>query len=772
MLDRIARLAVRAPRRVLIATGILFLAAAVFGAPVAGHLKSGGFTDPNSASIRADDFLEQHFDSGELNLVIQVESPGGADSAAARTTGAAVVSDLRARPDVSQITSYWTVPAAAAAGLRSQDGHSGLVLARIAGDDDAATAAAKAVDAEIGGTHGGETVKVGGAAITNGAVGDQVKKDLAIAEAVTIPLTTIVLFLVFGSVIASLLPLVTGLLAIIGTLAVLRSIAALTDVSIFAMNLTTALGLALAIDYSLLLVNRYREEVQRGLTRDEAVIRTVRTAGRTVLFSALTVALSLAALLVFPLYFLTSFAYAGIAVVALAALSALFVVPALLVVFGARVDTLDLRVPVRRLFGRPAPRPAPIEAAFWYRVAGLVMRRALPIGLAVVALLLVLGAPFLGVKFGSPDDRVLPTSATVRQVGDEVREQFQGSSPGAVTVVLPDRRAVDDTALAAYAARLSRIPTVTEVDSAGGTYGEGRLIPPVGPAVGPSVSPAGTPAMADAQAAYLRVVTSADPFTPAGTRVLSAVRHTPAPARTLITGPAARNADSLSVLGQRLPLALGLIVVATFAVLFMFTGSLLMPLKAIVLNALSLTATFGAMVWIFQDGHLLGSVFGSTSSGYLVATMPILMFCLAFGMSMDYEVFLLSRIREEWLASARTPADNTRAVQLGLARTGRIVTAAAAVMAIVFAGMTTSKVSFMQMFGLGLTLAVLMDATLIRGLLVPAFMRLAGPANWWAPAPLARWHARRGWNDDPRVSLAGQAGVPAGAPLPEMAQTS
>ena len=735
MLRRVATLAIHAPRRILIATGILFVAAVVFGAPVASHLASGGFVDPKSASIRADDLLGTRFGSGEINLVVQVESPAGVDSPAARSRARAVVSALRSTPEISQLSSYWTVPASAAAGLRSADGKSGLVVARVAGGDDAATAVAKAATVPLVGVHDGVTVRAGGGALINGAVGDQVKKDLAVAEAVTIPLTTIVLFWVFGSLVASLLPLVTGLLAIVGTLAVLRIIASLTNVSIFAMNLTTALGLALAIDYSLLLVNRYREEVQLGRPREEAVLRTIETAGRTVLFSALTVALSLSAMLVFPLYFLTSFAYAGIAVVALAAGAAIVVVPALLVVFGPRVDRLDIRVPVRRLFRRPAPRAIPVEESFWHRIAGVVMRRALPIGLAVVALLLVLGAPFLGVKFGSPDDRVLPSSAPVRQVGDEVRDQFNGTAAGAVTVVLPDRRAVSDAGLASYAGALSRLDGVTAVAAPSGTYAGGRL-----------VAAASGPAMAQEQAAYLRVYNDADPFSPAGKHILSAVRHTAAPARTLVTGPAARNDDSLAALGGRLPLALGLIAVATFVVLFMFTGSLLMPLKAIVLNVLSLTATFGAMVWIFQEGHLLG-LFGSTSSGYLVATMPILMFCLSFGMSMDYEVFLLSRIREEWLGSGRTAADNTHAVQLGLARTGRIVTAAAALMAIVFAGMTTSKVSFMQMFGLGLTLAVLMDATLIRGLLVPAFMRIAGPANWWAPAPLARWHARRGWSE-------------------------
>ncbi len=361
------------------------------------------------------------------------------------------------------------------------------------------------------------------------------------------------------------------------------------------------------------------------------------------------------------------------------------------------------------------------------------MRRALPIGLAVVALLFVLGAPFLGAKFGYPDDRVLQTSASSRQVGDAVRADFSQNATGTLTVVAPDISQSPD-AVGQYAARLSTVDGATAVTSSAGTYVHGdRVAPPSGPS------------MVSGDAAYLRVATTIDPFSRPGAQFVSDVKAVPAPWSVMLTGLAAENVDSLHSLGAKLPLALGGIALATFAILFLFTGSLLLPVKALVLNMLSLSATFGAMVWIFQEGHL--NVFDAAITGYLVPTMPILMFCLAFGMSMDYEVFLLSRIREEWLSSDRTSADNTRAVGLGLARTGRLVTAAAALMAIVFAAMTTSKVSFMQMFGLGLTLAVLMDATLVRGVLVPAFMRLAGRANWWAPRPLARWHDRRGLRD-------------------------
>ncbi len=731
MLTRLALLGIRAPRRVLATAGLIFVAAFVLGAPVAKHLSAGGFSDPHAPSSKAKDLLASRFDAGDPNLVFQVTSSAGVDSSAARAAGARIVDTLASDRDVSQIQSYWTSPAQATGGLRSNDGRSALVVARVAGDDDQAPKrAGKLADALT--SHSGDAVQIraGGIAMGYHQVNEQSRKDLAMAEAIAVPLTTVVLIWVFGSMIAALLPLAVGLFSIISTMAALRGLSLGTDVSIYALNLTTALGLALAIDYSLFIVSRYREEIRAGRSSDEAVIRTVQTAGRTVLFSALTVALALAALLVFPQYFLRSFAYAGIAVVALAAAAALLLLPALLTLLGNRVNSLDVRVPVRRWLRRPPPTVVEPEQSFWYRIARTVMRRALPIGLAVTALLVVLGSPFLGARFGYPDDRVLQTSASSRQVGDSVRSDFAQNATGTITVVAADISQSPD-AIGSYATRLSTVDGVTAVTSSTGTYVHGDRVAP----------PSGAP-MTSGNSAYLKVGTTIDPYSRQGAHFVGEIKATPAPWPVMLTGLAAENVDSLNSLGAKLPLALGGIVLATFAILFLFTGSLVLPLKALVLNTLSLSATFGAMVWIFQDGHL--NVFGAGITGYLVPTMPILMFCLAFGMSMDYEVFLLSRIREEWLSSGRTTADNTRAVGLGLARTGRLVTAAALLMAIVFATMTTSKVSFMQMFGTGLTLAVLMDATLVRGVLVPAFMRLAGRANWWAPAPLARWHERRG----------------------------
>jgi RND superfamily putative drug exporter len=567
-------------------------------------------------------------------------------------------------------------------------------------------------------------------------VNDQTKKDLSRAEAIAIPLTMIVLIWVFGSLIAALLPLVVGISSIVGTMAVLRGLASFTDVSIYALNMTTAMGLALAIDYSLFIVSRYREEIRNGAAPDDAVRRTMQTAGRTVLFSAMTVGLSLAALMVFPLFFLRSFAYAGIAVVALATIAALVLLPATLTLLGSRLDSLDMRVFVRRLFRRPPPPVKTVEQTFWYRVATAVMKRALPIGLLVTAVLVALGLPFLDASFGYPDDRVLPHSASAHQVGDDLRDGYSANAASTISAVATDISS-DPSAIGRYASDLSRVDGVTSVVSTAGTFRGGAAVAP------------GVSAMRVGNATYLDVHTDVDAQSGAAKQLLAKVSAVDSPWPVAFGGAIAVNHDSLAALGHALPWALALIALATFIVLFLFTGSVVLPLKALLLNTLSLSATFGAMVWVFQDGHLSGAFSDLTTTGYLVPTMPPLMFCLAFGLSMDYEVFLLSRIREEWLASG----DNTRAVAIGLGRTGRIVTAAALLMAIVFAAMASSKVSFMMLFGTGLTLAVLMDATVVRGILVPAFMKLAGRWNWWAPRPLARLHARIGLHEGPSTPI-------------------
>ena len=735
MLVRLAAFVLRYPKRVLAIAGLLLVGGAVYGAPVAGHLLTGGFTDPSADSTHATNLIDDQFHGGQANIVFLVSAPGGIDSPAARATGVHIQRVLAQRTDWTTFAqSYWQTPRGARAGLKSKDGKYGLVVSHVKGNDNEIQVRAGDLADELGTGEHGATVQVGGAALAYHQVNDQTKKDLQFSEMIAIPLTAIALILVFGSVIAALVPLAVGILAIIETLAILRILSTLTDVSIYAMNMTTALGLALAIDYSLFMVSRYREELAAGRSVEDAVASTVRTAGRTVLFSALTVGLSLAAMIVFPMYFLRSFAYAGIAVVAFAAIASILVMPACLALIGTRVNSLDLRKALRRLTGRAEPAPKDIEHGFWYRLAAAVMRRPLALGVAVTAIFVLLGSPFLRANFGYPDDRIINSGASARTVGDILRSDFaQDASAGLVGVTAQH---ATRNQLAAYTAQVSRIDGVESVTSPAGTFVSGKQVAPEQPGLR---STSGDGALFD-------VATHTDPFSSAGTTLVHELRNSPAPWHVYYSGAAAFNADAMSGLGKQLPLALGLIALATFVVLFLFTGSVVVPLKALVLNMLSLSATFGAMVWVFQEGHLSG-LLGFTSTGYLVANMVILMFCLAFGMSMDYEVFLLSRIREEWVNSDQTDAANRRAVSLGLARTGRIVTAAAALMAIVFAAMIGSKVAFMQLFGLGLTLAVLADATLVRGILVPAFMRLMGRRNWWAPKPLVRLHERFGLSE-------------------------
>jgi RND superfamily putative drug exporter len=736
MLTRIADLAIRAPKRILVIAGLLLVGGGIFGAPVASHLLTGGFTDPAADSTRATSVIDAKFHGGQANLVFLVTARGGVNSTAARTTGTQIESALAKRTDwVTFAQSYWSSPPGQADGLRSKDGKYGLVVTHIKGNDNEIQVRSGELAAQLSHGVGGASVQAGGAALAYHQVNDQTKRDLAVAEAIAVPLTAIALILVFGSLIAALVPLAIGIFSIIETLAILRSLSTVTDVSIYAMNMTTALGLALAIDYSLFMVSRYREELAAGRDPHDAIVATVRTSGRTVLFSALTVGLSLSAMIVFPMYFLRSFAYAGLAVVALAAVASIVVLPACLALIGTRVNALDLRVALRRMLRRPEPQPKTLEQGLWYRLAGAVMRRPATLGITVTAIFVLLGSPFLRAQFGYPDDRIINSGASARVVGDVLRTDFtQDASAGLVGVV--DAASATSSEVSAYTAAVSTIHGVKSVTSPAGTFVAGKQVGPAQPALR-SVS---------GQGALFNVATDVDPFSSAGKTLVHDLRGQPAPWKVLYSGAAAFNVDAMSGLGGKLPLAFGLIALATFIVLFLFTGSVVVPIKALVLNMLSLSATFGAMVWVFQEGHLSG-LLGFTPTGYLVANMVILMFCLAFGMSMDYEVFLLSRIREEWVNSDRTDAANRRAVSLGLARTGRIVTAAAALMAIVFAAMVGSKVAFMQLFGLGLTLAVLADATLVRGILVPAFMRLMGRRNWWAPAPLVRLHDRIGLSE-------------------------
>jgi RND superfamily putative drug exporter len=741
VLHRIARLAIAAPRRILITAALIMVAAAVFGVPVAKSLSAGGFQDPGSESSQANRLLTEKFAQGDMQMLVTVTSPDGALGAKASAAATEIVDHLKRAAHVESVTSAWTAPPQAAAELISTDGKTGLIVAGLSGGENDAQKYAKALSDDIvrdrAGAQDGVTVRFGGMAMVYAQITDQSQHDLLLMESIAIPLSFVVLVWVFGGLVAAALPMVVGGLAIVGGMSVLRLITFSTDVSIFALNLSTALGLALAIDYTLLIISRYRDELADGLPRDAALVRTMSTAGRTVLFSAVTVALSMAVMLIFPMYFLKSFAYAGVATVAFAAAAAVIVTPAAIWLLGDRLDGLDVRRLLRRVTRRPEPTPTPVEQIFWYRSTKAVMRRAIPVGLAVVALLLVLGTPFLGVKWGFPDDRVLPTSASAHVVGDELRQRFSEDSSTDVTVVVPNANGLSADALAHYAAGLSMVPDVTSVSAPTGTFVGGKAVGPPSAATGVAEG-----------SAFLTVGSRAPLFSTASDTQLDRLHDVSGPdgRGVQLTGVAQSNRDSVDAITTRLPWVLGLIAVITFVLLFLLTGSIVLPLKAVVLNVLSLTAAFGALVWIFQDGHL--NAFGTTPTGTLVANMPVLLFCIAFGLSMDYEVFLVARIREYWLDGSGR--DNDEAVALGLARTGRVITAAALVMSISFAALIAAQVSFMRMFGVGLTLAVLVDATLVRMVLVPAVMHALGRWNWWAPGPLARLHRRIGISESGR----------------------
>jgi RND superfamily putative drug exporter len=744
VLQRIALLAIAAPRRIIAIAVLVMVACGIFGIPVATHLSAGGFQDPTSESAQASKLLVDKFGQGDMALLISVtddQARGGAQGAAARAVGTDIADQLKSSPYVAEVNSAWTAPAPAAPALISKDGKTGLIVAGITGGESGAQKHAKELTDRLVHDRDGVTVRAGGEAMTYVQINGQSEKDLLTMESIAIPLSFVVLVWVFGGVLSAALPLAVGGFAILGSMAVLRAVTLVTDVSIFAMNLTVAMGLALAIDYTLLIISRYRDELADGADRERALVRTMATAGRTVLFSAMTVALSMVAMVLFPMYFLKSFAYAGIAVVVFAAVAAIVVAPAAIALLGDRLDSLDARRLARWVFSRPDPVRKPIEQNFWYLSTKFVMRRAVPIGVAIVALLLVLGAPFLGIKWGFPDDRVLPQSLSARQVGDQLRTDFAVDSARNVTVVIPDTGGITPAGLDRYAAALSEVPDVSSVSAPGGTFVGGR---PAGP-------PSAATGFKDGSA-FVTIGSTAPLFTNASETQLDRLRAVAPPdhQQVQLTGVAQINRDSSQSITSRLPMVLGIIAAITFVLLFLLTGSVVLPLKALVLNVLSLTAAFGALVWIFQEGNL--GALGTTPTGTLVANMPVLLFCIAFGLSMDYEVFLVSRIREYWLRSGKTRADNDESVALGLARTGRVVTAAALLMAISFSALIAAQVAFMRMFGVGLTLAVLADATLVRMVLVPAFMHVLGRWNWWAPKPLARLHERIGISeagDDP-----------------------
>ncbi|KAA1428835.1 MMPL family transporter [Nocardioides antri] len=714
--------------RLVLAVGLLaVLAAGYLGVSAFGKLQTEGFDDPASESSRAAAVLADEFGGSADYLFVVTAEDGTVDGDDASAAGRELTERLRQDPGLADVASYFDTGAPS---MRSEDGQHALITASVAAGEESDPAAV--LDEYGEGSEGmdGLTVDIGGPEAVGEQVGDQIGSDLGLAESIAIPLILVLLVLAFGNGVGALVTLAIGMTAILGTFAELSILGSLTDVSIYSVNLTTGLGLGLAVDYGLLMVARVREERAAGLAADAAVVRAVETAGRTIFFSATTVAVALASLLVFPLYFLRSFAYAGIAVMAITAISAIVLLPAGLALLGDRVDAW--RVPgVRGIRGG--------EARSWARLASLVTRRPVLSSLPVLAVLALMAVPLLGITFGTPDDRVLPTSATGRQAGDLLREEFSADGSSPIEVVATSR--LDDDALSSYATELSEVPGVVRVDTRVGSFAAG------------SASDAGPPPMPEppgVDAERVAVVTDHDVRSAAARDLVEDVRALPGPDGTevLVGGNTAELRDSMAAIGSRLPIVLGWLAAATLVILFLFTGSIVQPLRALVLNAIGLAATLGAMVWVFQEGHLSG-LLGFTPLP-MDTSMLMLLFCVAFGLSMDYEVFVLGRIKE----MRDLGLDNDEAVIRGLAHTGRIVSTAAVLIAISFFAFLVSDISFIQFFGLGTGLAILIDATVVRGVLLPAGIRLLGEWAWWAPAPLRVLHRRVGLSEEPVKELA------------------
>lgn len=711
------------PRLALLAALVITALAVFAGSGVADRMGSGGWESPNAESTYTTKALEREFPASQPNLLLLLDSGGvSVDDPAVAAEAARLTERLAGEKDVTGVGSYWQSKAPA---LRAEDGREALIAARIEGDEKEVGEVLDRIAPTYRGAHGPVVVSVGGPVAVKHEMQTIIQDDLLRAEMIALPVTLVLLVMVFGSAIAALLPLGVGIVAILGTNAVLRGITEFTDVSVFAQNLTTALGLGLAIDYALFIVRRFREELAAGAEVRAAVGTTLRTAGRTVLFSALTVAVSLAAMLVFPQYFLRSFAYAGIAVVLLAAAAALILLPAALMLLGPRVNSLDLRGLLRR--GRAGTSSATGPGRGWGRFAALVMRKAPLFAVVTSVGLVLLGLPFLGVKFGTADDRQLPASAESRVVQQHIRDGFPASPGGGLEVLAEG--AATPAQYAEYRSRIAALPGAQRVD---------------GPVV-------------EGKSAYFSVLPKEEPVGDGAQALVKDLRAEPAPFDTSVTGTAAVLVDSKTAIADRLPWALGIIAVVTLLLVFLLTGSVLIPLQAVVLNALSLTAMFGAVVWVFQDGHLSGPL-SFTSTGDIETTLPVLMFCVAFGLSMDYGVFLLSRIKEEY---DRT-GDHERSVTFGLRHTGGLITAAAVILAVVMVAIGTSRVTNTKMLGLGIALAVLMDAMVVRSLLVPSVMKLMGRATWWAPAPLRAFHRRFGLSE-------GEPAQPTAEEIPEPA---
>ena len=682
-----------------------------YGVGVFGALSNGGFDDPASESAKEVAAESAAFTSHDADVVAIYSS---ADLVATDPAFEDSVKNVVAGLPADAVVRVQPYYAPRAQGLTSSDGHAAMIVLTLNGvTQDDKSASYDAVKDKLDAV--GLTTNVGGPWAVFGDVNESVSADIARAESLTMPIVFLLSLVIFGSMVAALMPTLVGGIAVFGAFAALRLLTNVTDVSVFAINIITLIGMGLAIDYALFIVSRFREELdaQPGSEREHvhaAVVQTMSTAGRTVLFSGLIVAASMSSLLIFPQNFLRSMGYGGVAAVLVAMTAALTILPAVLALLGPRIE--KGRMPWRRGRRTALVTGSPVGSR-WARVAHSVMRRPVVYLVAITAALFALATPFLSTSWGSVDYRVLPASAPSHQAALVQAERFGGETSTASVML----SGASSTQTASYVAALGAVDSVSAAHVIEGT---------------------GDPADSTA---LIQVRWSGNSQTERSHQIVQQLRDIdPGPgASALVGGSAAESVDLIRSIGDHLPW-MGLIVAAIMLVLlFLAFGSLVLPIKAVLMNAVSIGASFGVVTWIFADGHLSG-LLGFTSPGFLDATQPILMLGILFGLSMDYEVFLLSRVREEW---DRTH-DNTASVAAGLERSGRIITSAALLLAVVIGGFATSGIVFLKMIGIGMLVAVLLDATVVRALLVPATMRLLGDANWWAPGPLRRWWERHG----------------------------
>ena len=728
--ERWGRTAYRRRRLVLVIALLVGVVGVIWGTTIFSKVQTaGGFDAPGSQSQHEANLATKAFGRDAGDVVVLYSST--TLTTAAPAFRSAVTATLAALPHskVESSASYWST------GSRrfvSATGKQTYAVIELAGSSDTARQGNyDAIKTDL--SAPGLTSQVGGVVPTNETIDQQTTANITRAEGLSFPVLLILLLVIFGSLTAASLPLAIGALGILGSFTALRLLTLVTGVSVFSLNITTILGLGLGIDYGLFLVSRFREELHRQDSVEDAVARTVATAGRTVLVSGVTVAIVLASLMLFPETILRSIGYGGVATVVIDMIAALTVLPALLAVLGPKVNSLRIRRSVQR-------PPAAETSGGWYRLAHSVMRRPLLYAVPIVVLLLALGSPFLKVVWGGVDATVLPASAAPRVVTESLNRDFPGNPTAPIEAIVQFRGPVAASparaaSLADYTSRLGHVPGVTAAQVTGVHGNVARIDLSYGPG----------------------------PYTPQARAIAGQARDVAAPpgATAQVGGQTAALADQLSSIGHTLPWMALAVVIATFLLLFLAFGSLVLPLEAIVANILSLSAMYGVVTWIFQDGHLSG-LLGFTPNGTISPTIPVLMFAIMFGLSMDYEVFLLSRIRERYVATG----DNTGAIASGLQRTGGVITSAALLLVIVIGMFSLSSITFIKLLGVGMIVALVLDATLVRLLLVPATMRLLGDANWWAPAPLRRLHARYGIREDD-----GPGPAPVAQPEPEPART-